>query len=90
MVYAPAASVAIGVAVGWIGRHILTVVGDPAVENTVMPLLPFGAFLPAETVHASGVLAVVHERAERIEPEQNRRHHLVHLQVRPHNPFRGW
>lgn len=59
VVYAPAASVAIGVAVGWIGRHILTVVGDPAVENTVMLLLPFGAFLPAEAVHASGVLAVL-------------------------------
>jgi monovalent cation/hydrogen antiporter len=59
VVYAPAVSVAIGVAVGWIGRHILTVAGDPAVENTVLLLLPFGAFLPAEAVHASGVLAVL-------------------------------
>jgi CPA1 family monovalent cation:H+ antiporter len=59
VVYAPAASVAIGVGVGWIGRHILTWVGDPAVENTVTLLLPFGAFLSAEALHASGVLAVV-------------------------------
>ena len=33
--------------------------GDPAIENTVVLLLPFGAFLPAEAIHASGVLAVV-------------------------------
>jgi len=59
VVYAPAASVVIGVAVGWIGRHILTLVGDPAVENTVTLLLPFGAFLSAEALHASGVLAVL-------------------------------
>ena len=59
MVYAPAASVAIGVLVGWVGRHILTLVGDAAVENTVTLLLPFGAFLSAEALHASGVLAVL-------------------------------
>lgn len=59
VVYAAVVSVAVGVAVGWIGRHILTAVGDPAVENTITLLLPFGAFLPAEAVHASGVLAVV-------------------------------
>jgi CPA1 family monovalent cation:H+ antiporter len=59
VVYAAAAAVAIGVAVGWIGRHVLTWVGDPAVENTVTLLLPFGAFLSAEALHASGVLAVV-------------------------------
>ena len=29
------------------------------VENTVTLLLPFAAFLPAERVHASGVLAVL-------------------------------
>ena len=57
--YTAVASVAAGLAVGWIGRHILDRIGDPAVENTVMLLLPFGAFLPAEAVHASGVLAVL-------------------------------
>lgn len=45
VVYAPAASVAIGTGLGWIGRHVLTWVGDPAVENTVTLLLPFGAYL---------------------------------------------
>ena len=57
--YTAVASVAAGLAVGWIGRHILDRIGDPAVENTVMLLLPFGAFLPTEAVHASGVLAVL-------------------------------
>jgi NhaP-type Na+/H+ or K+/H+ antiporter len=59
VVYAAAAGVAIGVAVGWIGHHLLSRVGDAAVENTVTLLLPFAAFLPAEQVHASGVLAVL-------------------------------
>jgi CPA1 family monovalent cation:H+ antiporter len=59
VVYAPAAAVAIGIGVGWIGRHVLTWVGDPAVENTVTLLLPFGAYLLAESLHASGVVAVV-------------------------------
>jgi CPA1 family monovalent cation:H+ antiporter len=59
VVYAAAVSVAIGVAVGWAGRHALAAAGEPAVENTVTLLLPFGAFLPAEAVHGSGVLAVV-------------------------------
>ena len=57
--YAAVVSVAIGVAVGWAGRHALAAAGEPAVENTVTLLLPFGAFLPAEAVHGSGVLAVV-------------------------------
>src|SRR5689334_11099393 len=59
VVYAGAVAVLIGAAVGWVGRHLLSQAGDPAIENTVMLLLPFGAFLPAEAVHASGVLAVV-------------------------------
>ena len=59
VVYAAVVAVLIGAAVGWVGRHLLSQAGDPAIEITVMLLLPFGAFLPAEAVHASGVLAVV-------------------------------
>src|SRR5512142_3072978 len=59
VLYAAAAAIAIGLMVGWIGRHVLSRVGDPAVENTVTLLLPFAAFLPAERMHASGVLAVL-------------------------------
>ncbi|HEX9106211.1 MAG TPA: Na+/H+ antiporter [Longimicrobiales bacterium] len=57
--YAAGAAVGIGLAVGWVGRQVLERVGDPAAENTVTLLLPFAAFLPADRVHASGVLAVL-------------------------------
>ncbi|HET7584527.1 MAG TPA: Na+/H+ antiporter [Gemmatimonadaceae bacterium] len=57
--YAAATGIVIGVGVGWMGHHVLSRVGDAAVENTVTLLLPFAAFLPAEQVHASGVLAVL-------------------------------
>ncbi len=56
---AAAGGVAIGVAAGWVGRRVLRHAGDPAAEHVVTLLLPFAAFLPAEQVHASGVLAVV-------------------------------
>ena len=59
VLYAAAAAIAIGILVGWIGQHVLSRVGDAAVENTVTLLLPFAAFLPAERVRASGVLAVL-------------------------------
>ena len=59
VLYAPAASVALGLGVGWLGRRVLDLAGDAAVENTIAVLLPFAAFLSAEALHASGVLAVV-------------------------------
>ncbi len=49
----------IGLAVGWLvsrlRRHLL----DPVIDTALSFLVPFVAFLPAEAVHASGVLAVV-------------------------------
>jgi CPA1 family monovalent cation:H+ antiporter len=55
-----AGGVAIGLAVGWavvwIRRRIR---GLPVVGNTVSLLTPFAAYLPADAVGASGVLAVV-------------------------------
>ncbi|HET9982851.1 MAG TPA: Na+/H+ antiporter [Longimicrobiales bacterium] len=59
VLYAAVAAIGLGIVVGWIGHQVLSRVGDPAVENTVTLLLPFVAFLPAERVHASGVLAVL-------------------------------
>lgn len=59
LAYAATAAIVVGIAVGWIGRHVLRRVGDPAVENTIALLLPFAAFLLTEAVHASGVLAVL-------------------------------
>ncbi|HEX5438147.1 MAG TPA: Na+/H+ antiporter [Gemmatimonadaceae bacterium] len=55
-----AAGVVIGLAVAmvivWARRYIR---GLPAVENTVSLLTPFAAYLPADRVGASGILAVV-------------------------------
>ncbi|GAA4964629.1 Na+/H+ antiporter [Kineococcus glutinatus] len=57
--WASAGGVAIGllvaVVVVWVRRRL----DDPVVENAVSLLTPFAAFLPAEEVGASGVLAVV-------------------------------
>jgi monovalent cation/hydrogen antiporter len=45
----------VGVAMVWVRRHLR----DPYVQITLSLLTPFAAYLPAEAVHASGVLAVV-------------------------------
>jgi monovalent cation/hydrogen antiporter len=50
---------AVGLAVGWVGSRILRRVSEAPVENTVKLLLPYVAWLAAERVHASGVLAVL-------------------------------
>lgn len=52
--------VAVGLAVGWVmGRVQKYLPQDPAVETTVSLLTPLAAYLPAENLHVSGVLAVV-------------------------------
>jgi Na+/H+ antiporter len=45
----------IGFAIRWVHRHL----DDPPVQITISLLTPFLAYLPAERLHASGVLAVV-------------------------------
>ena len=50
---------AVGLAVGWVGSRVLRRVSEAPVENTVKLLLPYVAWLGAERVHASGVLAVL-------------------------------
>ncbi|MEW1842310.1 Na+/H+ antiporter [Nonomuraea angiospora] len=56
---AAAGGVAIGLvvafAMAWLFRHTR----DSLVENTLMLLIPFATYLAAESVHASGVIAVV-------------------------------
>ena len=47
---------AVGAGIGWARRRLTP---DPLVENTVSLLTPFVAYLPAEALHVSGVLAVV-------------------------------
>jgi monovalent cation/hydrogen antiporter len=46
---------AIGFAMRWVHRHL----DDPPVQITISLLTPFLAYLPAERLHVSGVLAVV-------------------------------
>lgn len=50
-----AIGVALALAFAWLFRYTR----DSLVENTLMLLIPFAAYLAAESVHASGVIAVV-------------------------------
>lgn len=51
--------VLLGAAVAWCGIQLRRHLSDPLVENTAIITVPFAAYLAAEAVHASGVLAVV-------------------------------
>jgi Na+/H+ antiporter len=57
--FAVVVGVAIGVAVGWVGGRMLRFTETPVIENTMLLILPFAAYLPADKLGASGVLAVV-------------------------------
>jgi len=54
-----AGGVLVGVAVAYLVRLIRSFVRDPILVNSVSLATPFGAYLAAEELHASGVLAVV-------------------------------
>jgi monovalent cation/hydrogen antiporter len=49
----------IGLAVGWLAAHVQRRLEDPPVQITISLLTPFVAYIPAERLHVSGVLAVV-------------------------------
>jgi monovalent cation/hydrogen antiporter len=49
----------IGLAVGWLAAHVQRRLDDPPVQMTISLLTPFAAYIPAERLHVSGVLAVV-------------------------------
>jgi CPA1 family monovalent cation:H+ antiporter len=60
IVVAGAAGIAIGLCAGWLIARVRRYVrGVPVVGNTISLLTPFIAYLPADRVGASGVLAVV-------------------------------
>jgi Na+/H+ antiporter len=59
IVYATLVGVAIGLAVGFIGRFLRSRIDDPPMEIAGSILLAYVAYLPAEEIHASGVLAAV-------------------------------
>jgi len=49
----------IGLLVGWLSARIQKPIDDPPIEITISLLTPFAAYLPAEQLGVSGVLAVV-------------------------------
>jgi monovalent cation/hydrogen antiporter len=49
----------IGLAVTWLLAQIRRRIADPVLDTTLSFTAPYVAFLPAEAIHASGVLAVV-------------------------------
>jgi CPA1 family monovalent cation:H+ antiporter len=51
--------IAVGLAVGALTALIEKPIDDPPIEITISLLTPFAAFIPAEQLHVSGVLAVV-------------------------------
>jgi CPA1 family monovalent cation:H+ antiporter len=50
---------AIGLVVGWVITRVRRWIGDPLVEITVTLLTPYAAYIPAEELGVSGVLATV-------------------------------
>jgi monovalent cation/hydrogen antiporter len=58
-VVAAIGGIAIGYVVGWVMGRILRWLDDPPVEVVISLLIPFAAYLPAEQLKVSGVLAVV-------------------------------
>lgn len=58
-VLASAVGVGVGLALGVVIAFVRRRLDDPPVENSLSLLTPFAAFVPAEALHGSGVLAVV-------------------------------
>jgi Na+/H+ antiporter len=53
------AGVGVGALVGWVSVQVRAHLDDPVLTTAVSLVVPFLAFVPAEELHASGVLAVV-------------------------------
>jgi Na+/H+ antiporter len=51
--------IAIGIAVGWVAAWIVRALDDPPVEVLLSLVIPFAAYLPADQLGLSGVLAAV-------------------------------
>ena len=59
LIFAAAGGLVIGLAVAWLVGQVRRRLEEPLVENVLSLATPFLAFVPAEEVHASGVVAVV-------------------------------
>ena len=58
-VMAVVAGITIGAVVGWLGAQLLSRIDEPTVEVVISFVVPFAAYLPAEELGVSGVLAAV-------------------------------
>jgi NhaP-type Na+/H+ or K+/H+ antiporter len=58
-VFAASVAILIGLAVGYITVRVRALLNDPVLDTAISLAVPFIAFIPAEAVGASGVLAVV-------------------------------
>ena len=56
---AVAGGILIGLGLGWLMLRVRSFTGDPLAENTISLLTAYAAYLTADAVHVSGVLAVV-------------------------------
>jgi Na+/H+ antiporter len=54
-----AGGIAIGIVVGWLAARLRIAAREPSIDVVLSVLTPFAAYVPAERVGASGVLAVV-------------------------------
>jgi monovalent cation/hydrogen antiporter len=54
-----AGGIAIGAAVGWVFTHTRIATREPSIDVVLSVLTPFAAYVPAERIGVSGVLAVV-------------------------------
>ncbi|MCE9603481.1 MAG: Na+/H+ antiporter [Planctomycetia bacterium] len=59
LIVAPLGGLVIGLAVGWLAVRLHRHLNDPTVETVATLLTPFAAYLPAEAIGTSGVLATV-------------------------------
>jgi CPA1 family monovalent cation:H+ antiporter len=51
--------IVVGLGLGWVASRLIAMVDDHLIETTLTTVLAFGAYLVAEQLHVSGVLAVV-------------------------------
>jgi monovalent cation:H+ antiporter, CPA1 family len=49
----------VGLALGWVGHFLIATIDEHLTEMTVSVAVAYGAFLTAETLHLSGVLATI-------------------------------
>ncbi|MBV8114498.1 MAG: Na+/H+ antiporter [Silvibacterium sp.] len=59
LVWLTAGGIAVGLIVAWVVYHIEKRIDDAPIEITISILVPYAAYLAAQALHASGVLAVV-------------------------------